>query len=87
MRTNPRSPAAMILHEPIPVAIKTTAPMTQASVDVSPIDPGIKPRNACIQLTLPPASASGPVTAASASHGRATAAVDSCVGGDPDLVT
>ena len=64
----PTAPDTMMRHEPIPVATKTSAPMRQASVDVSPIEPGTKPRNACIQLTLPPASASGPVSAASASQ-------------------
>jgi hypothetical protein len=42
--TIPRVMESIILQEPIPVAIRMAAPIKQASVEVSPIDPGINPR-------------------------------------------
>ena len=47
----PKSIESMILQEPTRVTISTKAPKRQANVDVSPIDPGIVPRNASDQLT------------------------------------
>ena len=47
----------------MPVAIRMAAPIRQASAEVSPIDPGMSPRKACIQETLP-SMASRPLSGA-----------------------
>ena len=57
---------AMMRHDPTPVPMRTAAPARHASADVSPIDPGIHPVNACHGLTVPVTPAS-PSSVASAS--------------------
>ena len=42
----PSVTAAIVRHEPMPVTISSTAPIRQASAEVSPIEPGSRPTNA-----------------------------------------
>ncbi len=58
----------MMRQDPTPVKTSTAAPSRQASVEVSPIEPGTRPRKACVQLEPGAAKASGPVAAALASQ-------------------
>ena len=49
MATVPSVTPAIVRHEPTPVAIRITAPIRQASAEVSPRLPGSKPPKATIQ--------------------------------------
>src|SRR5210317_1266090 len=53
MATTLTSPDDIIRHDPIPDRIRTAAPNRQARVEVSPIDPGIRPKKASNQLVTP----------------------------------
>ena len=41
---------------PIPVQINKTAPIKMANADVSPTDPGIRPKNELVKLNIPSAA-------------------------------
>ncbi len=45
IKSPPTTLEIIIFQLPIPVAIKITAPINIASVEVSPIEPGITPKN------------------------------------------
>ena len=53
--TAPMTTLSMIFQDPTPVTIRIAAPIRQASVDVSPIDPCMVPRKACpnVSVTAP----------------------------------
>jgi hypothetical protein len=61
----------MIRHDPIPIPIRMAAPIMQASVEVSPIDPEMVPRNACVQVI----GATGPSGATKACNPVAGSAI------------
>ena len=49
----PRTTPTIVRQEPIWVKMRIAAPMRQAMVDVSPIEPGIRPKKASSQGVLP----------------------------------
>ena len=49
----PKVTPAIVRHEPTPVPMMSSAPIKHASAEVSPIEPGIRPRNDRIQLASP----------------------------------
>ena len=79
----PSTPPTMMRHEPTSVTAMITAPIRQASAEVSPIDPGSKPMNAfnhekpavsngCVITRICPSSVAPekPSTAAPGRHRR-----------------